>query len=92
MGEWLRAAILGGGVCLLSTGALADEGALPDHAQAEARSGAGTSVPTAEKTEGAPDHQEAEARGASRDAVPAAELAGAPDHATVERRGAAPQK
>jgi hypothetical protein len=92
MGEWLRAAIFGVGVCLLTAAALADEGAKPDHAQAEARSGAETSVPTTEKTQGALDHEEAEARGAPRDAVPGPEFAGPTDHATVESRGAAPQK
>jgi hypothetical protein len=92
MGEWLRAAILGASVSLLPAAALADEGAKPDHARAEARSGAETSVPTTEKTEGALDHEEAEARGAPRDSVPGPELAGATDHATVESRGAAPQK
>jgi hypothetical protein len=92
MGEWLRAAILGGGVCLLPAAALADEGARPDHAQAEARRGAETVVPTTERTAGALDHEEAEARGGSPDAAPGPELSGATDHATVENRGAAPQK
>jgi hypothetical protein len=100
MGGWLRTAILGGGVCLLPAAtALADPAATaltdngPDHAQAEARKGAGTGVPAAERTAGTPDHQQAEARGASGVVVPEGEQqAGVPDHATVESRGAAPQK
>ena len=99
MGEWLRAAILGGSVCLVPAATalavpaeapLADNG--PDHVQAEARQGAGTSVPAAERTAGTPDHQRAEARGAAGVVVPEAERAGVPDHATVESRGAAPDK
>jgi hypothetical protein len=90
MGEWLRAATLGGGLCLLPAAALAAAGAAPDHAQAEARGVRESTVPTAETTEGAPpDHARAEARGAARDVVPAAERSGATDHETVESRGAA---
>ncbi|HVU50932.1 MAG TPA: hypothetical protein VHL80_09620 [Polyangia bacterium] len=89
MGEWLRAAILGLGVCLIPAAALADDGATPDHAQAQAGTGADNRAPTAERTEGAPDHTQAEARGGSGDVVPGAERAGTTDHATVESRGAA---
>jgi hypothetical protein len=87
MGEWLRAAIVGGSVCLLPAAtALAEDG--PDHAQAEARRGTESRAPATERTEGPPDHAQAEARGASPDAVPGPDRAGATDHATVESRGA----
>jgi hypothetical protein len=87
MAEWMRAAILGAGICLIPAAAGADEGAAPDHEQVQARTGAELRVPTTEKTDGALDHEEAQARGASRDEVPARE--GPTDHATVQSRGAA---
>jgi len=87
MAEWVRAAILGAGICLIPAAAAADDGAAPDHAQAQARTGAELRVPTTEKTEGALDHEQAQARGASRDEVPPP--VGPTDHATVENRGAA---
>jgi hypothetical protein len=87
MGEWMRAAILGAGICLIPAAAGADEGATPDHAEVQARTGAELRVPTTEKTEGALDHEQAQARGASRDQVLVRE--GPTDHVTVQSRGAA---
>ena len=87
IGEWMRAAILGAGICLIPAAALAEDGAVPDHAQAQARTGAELRVPTVERTEGALDHEQAQARGAPRDEVPAP--VGPTDHTTVQNRGAA---
>jgi hypothetical protein len=88
--EWLRVAILGGGVCLLPTAALADESVNLDHARAEAREGAeANGLPTRDNPEGPPDHARAEGRGAPRDFVPKSERGGSTDHATAESRGAA---
>jgi hypothetical protein len=70
-----------------------DEGAtnvVPDHAQAEARSGTARTIPTAEEVEGAPDHAQAEARGGAGTTVPAPEATpGVPDHAAAESHGVA---
>jgi hypothetical protein len=87
MGEWVRAAVLGAGVCLIPAAASADQGAAPDHAQVQERTGAELRVPTTEKTKGALDHEQAQARGASRDDMPVRE--GPTDHTTVQNRGAA---
>jgi hypothetical protein len=87
MGEWMRAAILEAGVCLIPAAALAEDSTVPDHAEAQAGTGAELRVPTAEKTEGAPDHEQAQARGASPDDVRTP--VGPTDHATVQSRGAA---
>jgi hypothetical protein len=94
IGKFLRTLIFGGGVCLLpglasAEGGPRDEQAqpnVPDHAQAEARGGAETTVPAAERK--APDHARAEARGGAEATVPAAERTGPTDHAAVESRGA----
>jgi hypothetical protein len=92
---FLRAAVFGGSIGLLPSVALAGGGTSdeakppsPDHAQAEARGGAETTVPAAERTDRIPDHAQAEARGRAADVVPAAERTSPADHATVESRGA----
>jgi hypothetical protein len=87
-----QAAIFGGATCLWAAGARADSGAnsgteVPDHAQAEARTGAETSVPEVERIEGVPDHATAEARGEPSAGARPAERRGVPDHATAESRG-----
>jgi hypothetical protein len=87
-----QAAILGGATCLSSAGALAESSVrsgtgVPDHAQAEARGGAATTVPAAERVEGVPDHATAEARGEPNAGARPAEPRGVPDHATAESRG-----
>jgi hypothetical protein len=87
-----QAVIFGGAICLSSAGALADSGVRsgkngPDHAQAEARTGAETSVPEVERIEGVPDHAKAEARGEPNAAARQVEPRGVPDHATAESRG-----
>lgn len=92
-----RAAVFGGAVALLSPVAFADEIVLqnpavptqiPDHAEAQARSGAALNVPTAEKVEVPPDHATAEARGPAAAIAPMSErFPGVPDHATAENRG-----
>ena len=90
----LQAAIFGGALALLPAAASAESGAAPsesagtpDHAQAEARTGAETTVPTAEKTEGAPDHAQAEARSDTGSAVERDRPT--PDHAAAEHAGEA---
>lgn len=93
----LHAAVFGGAVALLSPAAFAGEIVLqnptvptqiPDHAEAQARSGAAINVPTAEKVEVPPDHATAEARGPAAAIAPMTErFPGIPDHATAENRG-----
>jgi hypothetical protein len=89
IGEWLRVAILGGGVCLISATALAEGDGVPDHAEVQARHGADVRAAALESDERVPDHAQAEARRASPDAVPGPERTGATDHETVQSRGAA---
>ncbi|HVX96943.1 MAG TPA: hypothetical protein VHK47_18655 [Polyangia bacterium] len=94
-----RAAVFGGAVALLSPVAFADEivsqnpqvpTQIPDHAEAQSRSGAALVVPTAEKAAVPPDHATAEADGPPAALVPMAErFPGVPDHATAENRGRA---
>jgi hypothetical protein len=92
----LQVAFFGGAFGVLPVPAFAGEAAgqadrpdVPDHTQAEARTGASERVPTVDKTEGALDHEEAEARGAKSAEPPANEQQpGTPDHNRAEARGA----
>ncbi len=96
----LRAAIFSGAVGLLPSIAFADSGssgvppAVPDHAEAEARSVGDTSTASPEPPAGIPDHAEAEARSVGETANSSSEATesvrdqGIPDHAAAERRGA----
>lgn len=93
----LRAAVCGGAVALLSPAVFAGEIVLknpvvptqiPDHAEAQARSGAAINVPTVEKVDVPPDHATAEARGPAANIAPLTErFPGIPDHAAAEARG-----
>jgi hypothetical protein len=60
---------------------------IPDHAQAEARSGGATIIPAAEIRFEVPDHAQAENRGAGATIVPSNEAGpGVPDHAQAQAR------
>jgi hypothetical protein len=86
----LQAALLGGATCLAPLGALANDDVrsapqAPDHAQAEARTGAEGVAPVFERIDGAPDHARVEARGVTSDAAPSTRSC-LPDHARTESR------
>lgn len=95
--QWFRGAI-GMAMVALAPGVVRAEQAdasnavreppgVPDHAQAEARSGGATTVPRAEIRPGVPDHAQAQDRGAAATTVPLDEAgSGSPDHAQAEAR------